>query len=200
MLLMIDNYDSFTWNLVQYFQQLGQQVVVRRNDAIDLAGIAQLAPDYLVISPGPGTPEQAGISLAAVQHFAGNIPILGVCLGHQTIAQAFGANVVRARQVMHGKNSWIRHNNQSIFRGLPNPLSITRYHSLLVDSASLPSSLVPLAWAEATEVQAGELMALQHRDLPLYGVQFHPEAILSDAGLALLQQFLLQNKQLDNQA
>ncbi|MEE2023423.1 anthranilate synthase component II [Alkalimonas mucilaginosa] len=200
MLLMIDNYDSFTWNLVQYFQQLGQQVVVRRNDAIDLAGIAQLAPDYLVISPGPGTPEQAGISLAAVQHFAGNIPILGVCLGHQTIAQAFGANVVRARQVMHGKNSWIRHNNQSIFRGLPNPLSITRYHSLLVDSASIPSSLMPLAWTEATEVQAGELMALQHRDLPLYGVQFHPEAILSDAGLALLQQFLLQNKQLDNQA
>lgn len=192
MLLMIDNYDSFTWNLVQYFQQLGQQVLVRRNDAIDLAGIAQLAPDYLVISPGPGTPDQAGISLAAVRHFAGALPILGVCLGHQTIAQAFGAKVVRAHQVMHGKNSWIRHSNQSIFRGLPNPLSITRYHSLLVDSGSLPGDLVPLAWTEPTADQSTELMALQHLNLPLFGVQFHPEAILSDAGLALLQQFLQQ--------
>ncbi|SDZ95185.1 anthranilate synthase component II [Alkalimonas amylolytica] len=194
MLLMIDNYDSFTWNLVQYFQQLGQQVLVWRNDAIDVAGIEQLAPDYLVISPGPGTPDQAGVSLAVVRHFAGKTPILGVCLGHQVIAQAFGARVVRARQVMHGKNSWIRHSNQSIFQGLPNPLSITRYHSLVVAADSLPVELTALAWTETAHAKPDELMALKHNTMPLLGVQFHPEAILSDAGLVLLQQFLQQNK------
>ena len=193
MLLMIDNYDSFTWNLVQYFQQLGQQVLVRRNDAIDVAGIEQLAPDYLVISPGPGTPEQAGISLAVVRHFAGKIPLLGVCLGHQVIAQAFGAKVVRARDVMHGKNSWIHHSNQSIFAGLPNPLSITRYHSLVVAPDSLPAELSALAWTQTASGELDELMAIKHNTMPLVGVQFHPEAILSDAGLVLLQQFLVQN-------
>ncbi|MCC5853186.1 MAG: aminodeoxychorismate/anthranilate synthase component II [Alkalimonas sp.] len=197
MLLMIDNYDSFTWNLVQYFQQLGEQVLVRRHDAIDLAGIEQLAPDYLVISPGPGTPAQAGISLDAVRHFAGKIPLLGVCLGHQVIAQVFGGQVVRARQVMHGKNSWIHHRQQDLFQGLPNPLSITRYHSLVVAADSLPDCLQPQAWT-GQSAKPDELMALRHRDLPVFGVQFHPEAILSDAGLALLQNFLQQNLVLHN--
>ncbi|MDP4537300.1 aminodeoxychorismate/anthranilate synthase component II [Alkalimonas collagenimarina] len=189
MLLMIDNYDSFTWNLVQYFQQLGQQVVVRRNDDITLKDIDALAPEYLVISPGPGTPDDAGISMAAIRHCAGKVPILGVCLGHQAIAQAFGAKVVQARQVMHGKNSWIHHSDSHLFAGLPNPLSITRYHSLVVDSESLSADFECLAWT-TTDACQDELMAFRHRQLSLFGVQFHPEAILSDAGLQLLQHFL----------
>lgn len=190
---MIDNYDSFTWNLVQYFQQLGQQVLVRRNDDITLQDIDGLAPDYLVISPGPGSPDDAGISIAAIQHCAGKLPVLGVCLGHQAIAQAYGARVVPARQVMHGKNSWIHHTGTDLFADVPNPLSITRYHSLLVDTASLGAEFECLAWTMTIDGDRDELMAFRHRQLSLYGVQFHPEAILSDAGLQLLQNFL-QNK------
>lgn len=190
MLLMIDNYDSFTWNLVQYFQQLGQQVLVRRNDDISLQDIDELAPDYLVISPGPGTPDDAGISMAAIRHCAGRIPILGVCLGHQAIAQVYGAKVVRARQVMHGKNSWIHHGGTELFVDVANPLSITRYHSLVVDTDSLPVEFECLAWTLDDDGYKDELMAFRHRKLPLFGVQFHPEAILSDAGLQLLQHFL----------
>lgn len=190
MLLMIDNYDSFTWNLVQYFAELGQEVVVRRNDDITLAEIEQLSPQYLVISPGPCTPDDAGISLAAIKHFAGKLPILGVCLGHQALAQVFGAKVVRARQVMHGKNSLISHNNASVFCDLPNPLSVTRYHSLVVEMSSLPATLQMTAWTQGGQGQPDEIMGLMHTQLPVHGVQFHPEAILSEQGKALLQNFL----------
>jgi para-aminobenzoate synthetase component 2 len=190
MLLMIDNYDSFTYNLVQYFAQLGQDVVVRRNDSIDLAEIAALAPSHLVISPGPCSPDQAGISLAAIRHFAGQLPILGVCLGHQAMAQAFGAKVVRARQVVHGKNSLIRHDNSSVFSGLNNPLSVTRYHSLVVDAASLPADFRMTAWTTTADGGVDEIMGIAHRHLPLHGVQFHPEAILTEQGHQLLANFL----------
>lgn len=190
MLLMIDNYDSFTYNLVQYFSELGQQVMVRRNDDISLAEIAQLAPDYLVISPGPCSPDQAGISLAAIRHFAGKIPILGVCLGHQAMAQAFGGTVQRAKQVMHGKNSLIRHAGQSVFQGLNNPLSVTRYHSLVVAKEQLPSEFVITAWTEDVDGHVDEIMGLAHQTLPLHGVQFHPEAILTEQGHQLLANFL----------
>ena len=190
MLLMIDNYDSFTWNLVQYFQALGQQVLVKRNDELSLTQIRQLAPDYLVISPGPGTPDQAGISLAAIEHFAGKMPILGVCLGHQAIAQVLGAKVIRARQVMHGKNSLIRHKAQSVFTQLPDPIDVTRYHSLVVDRASLGNCLLETAWTVGADGQRDEIMGLMHPSLPIHGVQFHPEAILSQHGMALLQNFL----------
>lgn len=190
MLLMIDNYDSFTWNLVQYFAELGQQVVVRRHDEIDLDGIAALAPEFLVISPGPCSPDQAGISLAAIRHFAGNLPILGVCLGHQALAQAFGGRIVRARQVVHGKNSLIRHDNSSVFTGLNNPLSVTRYHSLVVERASLPADFRLTAWTETADGAVDEIMGIAHRHLPLCGVQFHPEAILTEQGHQLLANFL----------
>ncbi|MBV2130032.1 anthranilate synthase component II [Arsukibacterium indicum] len=189
MLLMIDNYDSFTWNLVQYFAELGQQVVVKRNDELSVAALAALAPDYLVISPGPGTPDQAGVSLAAIEYFAGKIPLLGVCLGHQAIARVFGGKVCRAAKVMHGKNSEIYHQGQSVFAGLPNPLSVTRYHSLLVDAASLPTELTTTAWTGKPE-QQDEIMALMHGEMAIHGVQFHPEAILSKAGKAMLNNFL----------
>lgn len=192
MLLLIDNYDSFTWNLVQYFAELGQQVVVKRHDEIDLAGIAALAPDHLVISPGPCSPDQAGISLAAITEFAGRLPILGVCLGHQALAQAFGAKIIRARQVVHGKNSLIRHDNSSVFSGLNNPLSVTRYHSLIVDKISLPADFRLTAWTETSDGDIDEIMGIAHRHLPLHGVQFHPEAILTEQGHQLLANFLAE--------
>lgn len=190
MLLLIDNYDSFTWNLVQYFAELGQTVVVKRHDEIDLAGIAALKPDHLVISPGPCSPNEAGISLAAIREFAGKLPILGVCLGHQALAQAFGGNIIRARQVVHGKNSLIRHDNSSVFAGLNNPLSVTRYHSLVVEKHSLPAEFRLTAWTETTDGAVDEIMGIAHRTLPLHGVQFHPEAILSEQGHQLLANFL----------
>ncbi|MBU2760617.1 anthranilate synthase component II [Acidithiobacillus sulfurivorans] len=185
MLLMIDNYDSFTYNLVQYFGELGAEVRVERNDAIDIARIAKLAPSHICISPGPCTPNEAGISIASIQHFAGKIPLLGVCLGHQAIGQAFGGKVIRADQVMHGKTSPIYHNGQGIFHDLPDPFPATRYHSLIVERDSLPESLEITAWTEA-----GEIMGLRHRALAVEGVQFHPESILSECGKTLLQHFL----------
>ncbi|ALP40765.1 anthranilate synthase component II [Aeromonas schubertii] len=190
MLLLIDNYDSFTWNLVQYFGALGSEVVVRRNDEITLEGIAALAPDQLVISPGPCTPNEAGISLEAIRHFAGQLPILGVCLGHQSLAQVFGARVVRARRVMHGKTSSIRHTGEGVFRGLADPLTVTRYHSLVVEWDSLPDALAVTAWSLDEEGRPGEIMGLRHQSLNIEGVQFHPESILSQQGLDLLANFV----------
>lgn len=185
MLLLIDNYDSFTYNLAQYFGELGAAVQVVRNDQISIAEIAELAPQSIVISPGPCTPNEAGISLAVVTQFAGKIPILGVCLGHQAIGQACGGKVVRAAQVMHGKTSQIFHDSQGIFANIPNPMQATRYHSLLVEAESLPSTLQVTA-----KTESGEIMALQHREWPVYGVQFHPESILTPHGKALLGNFL----------
>ncbi|WP_270795515.1 aminodeoxychorismate synthase component II [Aeromonas sp. QDB11] len=190
MLLLIDNYDSFTWNLVQYFGALGQEVVVRRNDELTLDTIAQLSPRYLVISPGPCTPNEAGISLDAIRHFAGKLPILGVCLGHQSLAQAFGASVVRARQVMHGKTSLIRHRDEGVFKGLNNPLRVTRYHSLVVERDTLPECFEITAWSEHADGAFDEIMGLRHKTLPVEGVQFHPESILSEQGHQLLANFL----------
>ena len=191
MILLIDNYDSFTYNLVQYFGALGQGVLVRRHDAISLAEIDALAPDHLVISPGPGTPDEAGISLAAIRHCAGRLPILGVCLGHQAIAQAFGARVVRAAQVMHGKTSAIRHQEMGLFAGLKQPLTVTRYHSLIVEAESLPAELEVTAWTLPDQPQQKpEIMGLRHRHLPIVGVQFHPESILSEQGMELLANFV----------
>lgn len=185
MLLLIDNYDSFTWNLYQYFCELGAEVVVKRNDEMTLAEIAALAPAKLVISPGPCTPTEAGISLAAIEHFAGQLPILGVCLGHQAIAQAFGATIIRAEKVMHGKTSAISHNNSGVFSGLNNPLTVTRYHSLIIDPATLPDSFDVTAWSDKREI-----MGIRHREMDLEGVQFHPESILSEQGHPLLATFL----------
>ncbi|HEY1845760.1 MAG TPA: aminodeoxychorismate synthase component 2 [Buttiauxella sp.] len=185
MLLLIDNYDSFTWNLYQYFCELGAEVVVKRNDDITLAGIRDLAPEKLVISPGPCTPTEAGISLAAINHFAGQLPILGVCLGHQAIAQAFGATIIRAEKVMHGKTSAITHHSRGVFSGLNNPLTVTRYHSLIIDPATLPDIFEVTAWTDKQEI-----MGIRHRELDLEGVQFHPESILSEQGHQLLANFL----------
>lgn len=185
MLLLIDNYDSFTWNLYQYFCELGADVVVKRNDEITLEDIELLAPHRLVISPGPCTPNEAGISLAAIRRFAGQIPLLGVCLGHQAIAQAFGATIVRASQVMHGKTSVITHNGRGVFRGLKDPLTVTRYHSLLIDPATLPDAFEVTAWTDKQEI-----MGIRHLSLAIEGVQFHPESILSEEGHALLANFL----------
>ncbi|WP_342221513.1 aminodeoxychorismate synthase component II [Candidatus Fukatsuia endosymbiont of Tuberolachnus salignus] len=189
MLLLIDNYDSFTYNLYQYFCELGQQVLVKRNDELQLDDIQQLAPSHLVISPGPCTPNEAGISLDVIDRFADKLPILGICLGHQALGQAFGATIVRARQAMHGKTSAIRHNNSGVFHGLKQPLTVTRYHSLVIAADSLPDCFVLTAWME----QAGaidEIMGIRHRTLPLQGVQFHPESILSEQGHQLLNNFL----------
>ncbi|WP_281561112.1 aminodeoxychorismate/anthranilate synthase component II [Thalassomonas sp. RHCl1] len=188
MLLMIDNYDSFTFNLAHYFQSLGQEVLVKRNDELSLKDIAELAPRYIVISPGPCTPDDAGISLDVVARFGGKIPLLGVCLGHQCIAQHFGAKVEKAAQVMHGKTSKIRHNNQGLFKGLKNPLQVTRYHSLIVNPGSLPECLEVSAWYEVQDKK--EIMALQHKELAISSVQFHPESILTEQGHTLLENFL----------
>ncbi|ANU37620.1 aminodeoxychorismate/anthranilate synthase component II [Vibrio scophthalmi] len=190
MLLIIDNYDSFTYNLYQYFCELGAEVQVVRNDKIDLAGIEALQPTHLVISPGPCTPNEAGISLAAIEHFAGKLPILGVCLGHQAIAQVFGAEVVRARQVMHGKTSPIRHTGRSVFQGLNNPLTVTRYHSLVVKADSLADCFELTAWTENEDGSMDEIMGYQHKTLPIDAVQFHPESIKTEQGHQLLANFL----------
>ncbi|HID7950937.1 TPA: aminodeoxychorismate synthase component II [Proteus mirabilis] len=189
MLLLIDNYDSFTYNLYQYFCELGVEVVVKRNDEIGLKEIEKMMPSHLVISPGPCTPDEAGISLEAIQRFAGEIPILGVCLGHQAIGQAFGASVIRAREVMHGKNSLIHHNQQGVFKGLNRPLSVTRYHSLVIDATTLPVPFEVTAWSQH-DGNVDEIMGIRHRTLPIEGVQFHPESILSEQGHELLNNFL----------
>ena len=190
MLLIIDNYDSFTYNLYQYFCELGAEVKVVRNDEISIEEIEALAPSHLVISPGPCTPNEAGISLQAIRHFAGKLPLLGVCLGHQAIAQAFGGNVVRARQVMHGKTSPIRHNNKSVFFGLNMPLTVTRYHSLIVETDSLPDCFEITAWTVNANGEMDEIMGYQHRTLPIDAVQFHPESIKTEQGHELLANFL----------
>ena len=185
MLLMIDNYDSFTYNLVQYFGELGQAVQVHRNDEISLDDIARLAPQYLVLSPGPCSPLEAGISVAAIERFAGQIPLLGVCLGHQSIGQAFGGKIVHAKQLMHGKTSPVHHLDVGVFRGLPNPVTCTRYHSLVIERDSLPDCLEITAWTDD-----GEIMGVRHKTLAVEGVQFHPESILTEHGHAMLRNFL----------
>lgn len=185
MILVIDNYDSFTYNLVQYLGELGEEVKVTRNDEITIQEIEQLAPDHILISPGPCTPNEAGISLALLQHFKGIIPIFGVCLGHQAIGQAFGGNVIRAERLMHGKTSPIHHNGTSVFEGLESPFTATRYHSLIVERESLPDCLEITA-----ETAEGEIMALRHKEYPIEGVQFHPESIITDHGHTMLRNFL----------
>lgn len=189
-LLMIDNYDSFTWNLVQYLQELGAEVLVHRNDQISLEQMEALAPDRLMISPGPCTPNEAGISMDAIRHFAGKLPILGVCLGHQSIGQVFGGEVVRAREVMHGKTSPIYHTGQGVFRNLPSPYIATRYHSLVVRRESLPECLEITAWTQHEDGRMDEIMGMRHRELDIEGVQYHPESILTEHGHALLKNFL----------
>ena len=190
MLLMIDNYDSFTYNLVQYFGELGTDVAVYRNDQISLADIEALAPKAIVISPGPCTPNEAGISVAAVERFGNQLPMLGVCLGHQSIGQALGGRVVHAREIMHGKTSWIYHHNEGVFAGLPNPFEATRYHSLVLERATLPDCLAITAWTQTEAGEFDEIMGLRHRDFVIEGVQFHPESILTQQGHALLANFL----------
>lgn len=185
MILVIDNYDSFTYNLVQYLGELGERVVVRRNDEIDVPGIAALRPDRLVISPGPCTPNEAGVSVAAIRALGAKLPILGVCLGHQAIGAAYGGCIVRARRLMHGKTSPIFHDGRSLFRGLPDPFPATRYHSLLVERRTLPACLQISAWT-----REGEIMGLRHRRYPVEGVQFHPESILTEPGRQLVKNFL----------
>ena len=185
MLVLIDNYDSFTYNIVQYFGRLGVTPQVFRNDRITVPELEEMAPDYLVISPGPCTPNEAGISCAAIRTFAGRIPVLGVCLGHQSIGQVFGGEIVRAPRLMHGKTSPIHHDNRGIFHGLPTPFEATRYHSLIVAPASLPETLEMSAWTHE-----GEIMGVRHKEFAVEGVQFHPESILTDAGLQLLANFL----------
>ena len=186
MLLMIDNYDSFTYNIVQYFGILGEEVIVKRNDEITLDGMAELRPDRLVISPGPCTPAEAGISVAAIKHFAGKLPILGVCLGHQSIGAAFGGEIVRAARIMHGKTSEVEHNSLELFKEIANPFTATRYHSLVIAQKTLPACLE--VTARACDDQ--EIMAIRHRELPIWGIQFHPESILTEAGMAILKNFL----------
>ena len=189
MILLIDNYDSFTYNLVQYFGELGAAVEVYRNDKISVAEIKQKSPSAIVISPGPCTPNEAGISIAAVQAFAGELPILGVCLGHQAIGQAFGGKIVHARQIMHGKTSMVYHNGKGLFTGVDNPFQSTRYHSLVIEQTSLPDCLEVTAWTQIAE-DRDEIMAVRHKEFPIAGVQFHPESILTDYGHDLLKHFL----------
>ena len=190
MLLMIDNYDSFTYNLVQYLGELGEEVVVRRNDEITLEGVQALKPERIVVSPGPCTPNEAGISVPLIEQLSGTVPILGVCLGHQSIGQAFGARIVHAKVLMHGKTSAISHNGQGVFRGLPNPFLATRYHSLVIERETLPECLEITAWTED-----GEIMGVRHRSLRVEGVQFHPESILTEHGHELLKHFLEEERE-----
>ena len=186
-ILMIDNYDSFTYNIVQYFGELGAQVEVYRNDEIEIADIAARAPDLLVVSPGPCSPAEAGISVAAIQHFAGKLPILGVCLGHQAIGAAFGGNIIRAQQLMHGKTSVITTTQAGVFADLPKQFVVNRYHSLAIEKATCPDVLAVTAWTED-----GEIMGVRHKTLPIQGVQFHPESILTEHGHAMLKNFMTQ--------
>ena len=190
MLLMIDNYDSFTYNLVQYLGELGADVEVRRNDAITTDEIEAMAPERIVISPGPCTPDQAGISLEVIRRFAGRVPLLGVCLGHQSIGQAFGGHIIHAREIMHGKTSMVHHKDMGVFHGLENPLEATRYHSLVIDKTRLPACLEVTAWTETADGRLDEIMGVRHRELAVEGVQFHPESILTRQGHELLQNFL----------
>ncbi|MDO3662520.1 aminodeoxychorismate/anthranilate synthase component II [Bacillus sp. C28GYM-DRY-1] len=185
MILMIDNYDSFTYNLVQYLGELGEELIVKRNDDITIEEIEEMSPDFLMISPGPCSPDEAGISLEAIKHFAGKVPIFGVCLGHQSIAQVFGGDVIRAERLMHGKTSDIEHDGKTIFEGLKNPLVATRYHSLIVKSETLPSCFTVTA-----QTKEGEIMAIRHNDLPIEGVQFHPESIMTSFGKEMLRNFI----------
>ncbi|ADE13863.1 glutamine amidotransferase of anthranilate synthase [Nitrosococcus halophilus Nc 4] len=190
MLFMLDNYDSFTYNLVQYLGELGEEICVFRNDKINIADIKRLHPKRLVISPGPCTPNEAGISLEIIRHFAGKIPILGVCLGHQCIGQAFGGQIVHAKTIMHGKTSMVHHSHKGVFQGLDNPFEATRYHSLVIDQASLPPCLEITAWTETDTGELDEIMGIHHRELAIQGVQFHPESILTQQGHDLLLNFL----------
>jgi len=194
MLLMIDNYDSFTYNVVQYLGELGADVHVVRNDQIDVAGVEALQPERIVISPGPCTPDQAGISMELIKAFAGRVPILGICLGHQSVGQVFGGKVVRARQVMHGKTSQVYHREQGVFRGISNPFQATRYHSLVIEKESLPDCLEVTAWTETESGELDEIMGVRHRELAIEGVQFHPESILTAHGHDLLRNFLEQGE------
>ena len=188
MLLLIDNYDSFTYNIVQYLAELGQEVLVKRNDEISIAEIAALAPEYLLVGPGPCAPQQAGVSLEAIRYFAGKTPILGVCLGHQAIGEAFGGNIIGAQTLMHGKVSAVSHLNAGVFAGLPNPVNCTRYHSLVIDKTTIPACLEITAWTDD-----GEIMGVKHRDLAVEGVQFHPEALLTEHGHQMFANFLQQH-------
>ena len=190
MLLMIDNYDSFTYNVVQYLAELGADVHVYRNDEITVEEIEALKPERLVISPGPCTPNEAGISMAAIRHFAGKLPILGICLGHQAIGQVYGGDVIRAGHVMHGKVSPVYHKDQGVFRGLSNPLQATRYHSLVIDQTTLPDCLEVTAWTRKDDGSVEEIMGVRHKTLPIEGVQFHPESIMTEQGHELLRNFL----------
>lgn len=190
MLVMIDNYDSFTFNIVQYLRELGEDVLVFRNDEINVAEIQQLSPGMIVISPGPCTPNEAGISMEVVQAFEGKIPILGICLGHQSLSQVYGGNIVKAGQVMHGKTSLIHHTGQDVFTGLTNPFTATRYHSLVLEKESLPDCLEVIAWTENDDGEMGEIMGVRHRHFAMTGVQFHPESILTEHGHELLGNFL----------
>lgn len=192
MLLMIDNYDSFTWMLVQYFRELGEEVVVRRNDEIDVDGVLALGPDRLCISPGPSNPDRAGVSRDAIGALAGTVPVLGVCLGHQCIASLYGHPVVRARRAVHGKTSVIRHDGRSLFARMPERFTVTRYHSLIVEDDGLPECLEVTAWTEGPDGGRGEVMGLRHRDLPIEGVQFHPESVVTEHGHDMLRNWLAQ--------
>ena len=189
-ILMIDNYDSFTYNLVQYLGELGADVIVKRNDEIPVETIDTIAPDKIMLSPGPCTPNEAGISLATIERYAGKIPILGVCLGHQSIGQAFGGRIIRAKQIMHGKISPIVHKNTGVFRGLPSPFNATRYHSLVIEQASMPDCLEITAWTATPDGELDEIMGVRHKSLAVEGVQFHPESILTEHGHALIRNFL----------
>jgi len=190
MILMIDNYDSFTYNLVQYLGELGQDVRVVRNDELSVEQVRKLAPERIVISPGPGTPDQAGVTLQLIEKLGAQIPILGVCLGHQSIGQAFGGDVVRAREIMHGKTSLIHHTGVGVFAGLANPFTATRYHSLVVEQSTFPQILEVTAWTQRADGSRDEIMGLRHKALPIEGVQFHPESILTEHGHALLRNFV----------